>query len=171
MPCGMGPLCVWCWCGGVLLSHTPWGAVPSALSGLASRFEKVCWAFPRRYDHRKSLIVSIPPPPFSLFLSLFVPDKGGGGWVGCFSYSGCKQCVLIPLPRGRVRPKLGVRVVFSVGLLVPVGSHTRYRASTSGLSTQWSTGGLHTPRRGVVETSSWSRLPKREKQHFLSMRE
>ena len=35
--CVRGPLLVVC-CGGFLLSHTPWGAVPLARPGLASRF-------------------------------------------------------------------------------------------------------------------------------------
>ena len=38
--------------GGVLLSHTLAGAVPSALSGLASGFGMEYRAFPCRYDHR-----------------------------------------------------------------------------------------------------------------------
>jgi len=44
----------------------------------------------------------------------------------------------------------------ALGLLVPVSS-TPYSASTSGLSTQWSTGGL--TRLTRWETSSWSVLP------------
>ena len=42
-------------CGGFLLSHTLPGAVPSAFTGLASRFGMGFWAFPRGYDHRKTI--------------------------------------------------------------------------------------------------------------------
>ena len=56
---GPGPLllavpgpAVWCVLGGVLLSRTLAGAVPSALSGLASGFGMECRAFPCRCDHR-----------------------------------------------------------------------------------------------------------------------
>ena len=42
-------------CGGFLLSHTLPGAVPSAFTGLASRFGMGFWAFPRGYDHRKNI--------------------------------------------------------------------------------------------------------------------
>ena len=42
----------WFVLGGVLLSHTLAGAVPSALSGLASGFGMEYRAFPCRYDHR-----------------------------------------------------------------------------------------------------------------------
>ena len=41
--------------GGFLLSHTLPGAVPSAFTGLASRFGMGFWAFPRGYDHRKTI--------------------------------------------------------------------------------------------------------------------
>ena len=41
--------------GGFLLSHTLPGAVPSAFTGLASRFGMGFWAFPRGYDHRKNI--------------------------------------------------------------------------------------------------------------------
>ena len=42
-------------CGGFLLSHTLPSAVPSAFTGLASRFGMGFWAFPRGYDHRKNI--------------------------------------------------------------------------------------------------------------------
>ena len=41
--------------GGFLLSHTLPSAVPSAFTGLASRFGMGFWAFPRGYDHRKTI--------------------------------------------------------------------------------------------------------------------
>src|SRR3954453_11601333 len=44
----------------------------------------------------------------------------------------------------------------ALGLLVPVNS-TPHRASISGLSTQWSAGGLNHAR--WWETSSWNELP------------
>jgi hypothetical protein len=37
---------VWFGCGGFLLSHTRWGAVPSAFMGLASRFGMVLGVSP-----------------------------------------------------------------------------------------------------------------------------
>ena len=49
-----------CWCvlGGVLLSRTLAGAVPSALSGLASGFGMGIRAFPCRCDHRDDCVGS-----------------------------------------------------------------------------------------------------------------
>ena len=51
-----------CGCGGFLLSHTLPGAVPSAFTGLASRFGMEYWAFPRGYDHRKNISQHEQPP-------------------------------------------------------------------------------------------------------------
>ena len=48
----------WFVLGGVLLSHTLAGAVPSALSGLASGFGMEYRAFPCRYDHRDDCVGS-----------------------------------------------------------------------------------------------------------------
>ena len=48
---GSGPT-VWCVLGGVLLSRTLAGAVPSALSGLASGFGMGAGRYPCRCDHR-----------------------------------------------------------------------------------------------------------------------
>lgn len=50
----------WC-CGGVLLSHTLPGAVPSALWGLASRFGMGSGRFPHAMTTAKSLILPHPP--------------------------------------------------------------------------------------------------------------
>ena len=47
-----------CVLGGVLLSRTLAGAVPSALSGLASGFGMECRAFPCRCDHRDDYLGS-----------------------------------------------------------------------------------------------------------------
>ena len=95
--------------------------------------------------------------------------SGGGGWVGGGLHSGrgvvlgagspplvwgvwCAPCCsvppLVPLVWG-----VGVGVCVCVGLLVPVG-FGRCRSSTSGLSTQWSAGGLPAARGAAAET--WS---------------
>ena len=70
------------------------------------------------------------------------------GWVGlvvdrivdarvCF----CPPPNSLTVPLARLSMVVVVGVVVCVGLLVPVSSN-RYRSSTSGLSTQWSAGGL-----------------------------
>ena len=58
-------------------------------------------------------------------------------------------------------PHKGGRVLFSVGPLVPVGSRAHYCASTSGLSTQSSTGGLHTPQVGCRKPHLGAGFPLR----------
>ena len=58
--CGAGPTTSKLVLGGVLLSHTLAGAVPSALSGLASGFGMEYRAFPCRYDHRDDCTGSAP---------------------------------------------------------------------------------------------------------------
>ena len=100
---------------------------------------------------------SAPPPPF----------VRGWGWVGGGLHSG-RGFVLGAGPPsgvgGVVCPFLsgpppfpwcvgGVGVCVCVGLLVPVG-FGRCRSSTSGLSTQWSAGGLPAARGAAAET--WS---------------
>ena len=110
------------------------------------------------------VVVVLPAPrPFRLF----VPGVGGGLVVVCIVDAGlcsvrvpplvwggvwCAPCCsvppLVPLVWG-----VGVGVCVCVGLLVPVG-FGRCRSSTSGLSTQWSAGGLPAARGAAAET--WS---------------
>ena len=154
---GPGPLllavpgpAVWCVLGGVLLSRTLAGAVPSALSGLASGFGMECRAFPCRCDHRD--------------------DCTGSAWavlivVTVIRLSGCLGCPLHSHKHPRCLCVVGLGVdrivdalrlllectpsfthslaawvwwgvVVCVGLLVPVSSFNRCRSSTPGLSTQ-----------------------------------
>ena len=98
------------------------------------------------------------PPAVSFVCS------GGGGWVGGGLHSGrgvvlgagsppwCGG-VVFPLFRPPLVWGVGVGVCVCVGLLVPVG-FGRCRSSTSGLSTQWSAGGLPAARGAAAET--WS---------------
>ncbi len=79
-----------CWCGGVLLSHTLPGAVPSALSGLASRFGKVAGRFPDAMTTAR-LYCSHRVPPLCCGVGPCAYGPAVGGWVECFSYSGCKH--------------------------------------------------------------------------------
>ena len=103
---GPGPLllavpgpAVWCVLGGVLLSRTLAGAVPSALSGLASGFGMECRAFPCRCDHRDDCTGSA----WAVLIVVTVIRLSGClgcplttrcvcvlvcGWVGCGPYSG-----------------------------------------------------------------------------------
>ena len=99
-----------------------------------------------------------PPPPF----------VRGWGWVGGGLHSGrgvvlgagsplvwggwCSPCSAPP-PLVCGGWGVGVGVCVCVGLLVPVG-FGRCRSSTSGLSTQWSAGGLPAARGAAAET--WS---------------
>ena len=90
---GSGPA-VWCVLGGVLLSRTLAGAVPSALSGLASGFgmdtgrfpvavttETTTWAV---RDDRSSLVRLFG------YWAAYPHTRACvvGGWVGCGPYSG-----------------------------------------------------------------------------------
>ena len=94
---------VWCVLGGVLLSRTLAGAVPSALSGLASGFGMECRAFPCRCDHRddctgSAWAVLIVVTVIRLSGCLGCPLHSHKhprcvcvlvcGWVGCGPYSG-----------------------------------------------------------------------------------
>ena len=51
-------------CGGVLLSHTLPGAVPSALAGLASRFGMGAGRFPGAMTTTRLVFNTVPPPWF-----------------------------------------------------------------------------------------------------------
>ena len=118
---GSGPA-VWCVLGGVLLSRTLAGAVPSALSGLASGFGMDAGRFPVavttetttwtvRDDRRlwyDSIRLSVwPPTPTHMRVWLVVR-------VGCGPYSG--RFALLWLLTPRVLPRtLGV---WCVGVLL-----------------------------------------------------
>ena len=85
---------VWCVLGGVLLSRTLAGAVPSALSGLASGFGMECRAFPCRCDHRDDYMGSAGPSSLVRLFGYWAAYPRTlvvcvvGGWVGCGPYSG-----------------------------------------------------------------------------------
>ena len=106
------------------------------------------------------VVVVLPAPRRRLFR--------GWGWVGGGLHSGrgvvlgagspplwCVGGCGVPLLSGPLFLGVwgGVGVCVCVGLLVPVG-FGRCRSSTSGLSTQWSAGGLPAARGAAAET--WS---------------
>ena len=119
-----------CVLGGVLLSRTLAGAVPSALSGLASGFgmdtgrfpvavttETTTWAV---LDRRLWCGYSVIGSPVNARCACV------GGWVGCGPYSGrfALLWLLTPaFPRTLACVVCG-GVVVCVGLLVPVSSQT-----------------------------------------------
>ena len=107
-------------CGGVLLSHTLPGAVPSALAGLASRFGMEAGRFPGAMT-TTSLVFNTVPRTLVCLVGVWV-DRGLYSGCGCFAgvflFTRC------------------VGLLFSVGPLVPVGSRAHCCASTSGLSTR-----------------------------------
>ena len=121
---------MWCVLGGVLLSRTLAGAVPSALSGLASGFgmgsgrfpvavttETTTWAV---LDRRLWCGYSVIGSPVNAHCACV------GGWVGCGPYSGrfALLWLLTPaFPRTLACVVCG-GVVVCVGLLVPVSSQT-----------------------------------------------
>ena len=102
---GSGPA-VWCVLGGVLLSRTLAGAVPSALSGLASGFgmdtgrfpvavttETTTWAV--RDDRRLWCgysVIRVAAYPHTRACVV-------GGWVGCGPYSGRFAFTVLLTPR------------------------------------------------------------------------
>ena len=95
----------------------------------------------------------VQPPPWGLRCCVSRLAAGGGG-CGLIVV-----CIVVAACPARPAPLWGGCVLlFSVGPLVPVGSRAPRGASTSGLSTRSSGGGL-SPHGGGVETSSWSRLP------------
>ena len=107
-------------CGGVLLSHTLPGAVPSALWGLASGFGMGAGRFPHALTAASWSTV--------FMFSTFPRVLGGCGLVVI-------RTVVDELCLFCVSPVIGV-LLFSVGQLVPVGSRAPRGASTSGLSTR-----------------------------------
>ena len=118
----------------------PGGCSTIGAAGLSFQVRNGGWAFPRCYDHHKSWCSTLFPTVCCLC----------GVWVDRGLYSGCGvllACLLF------TQPVLLVGWLFSVGPLVPVGSRAHCCASTSGLSTRSSGGGL-SPHMGGVETSS-----------------
>ena len=98
-----------CVLGGVLLSRTLAGAVPSALSGLASGFgmdtgrfpvavttETTTWAVLDRHLWCGYSVIGPPADPHPRVLA-----RGAcvGGWVGCGPYSGRSRLPLSLTPR------------------------------------------------------------------------
>ena len=121
----------WFVLGGVLLSRTLAGAVPSALSGLASGFgmdtgrfpvavttETTTWAV--RDDRRLWCGYSVigPPTPTHWWCVWLVV------WVGCGPYSGRFAFLNCAHPPPHVVCGVCWGVVVCVGLLVPVSSQT-----------------------------------------------
>ena len=110
-------------CGGVLLSHTLPGAVPSALAGLASRFGMETGRFP----------AAMTTTSGSTSIHLSPPMLFRGGCVGCDPHSGDEHFIVSV---NHTVYTFVVEVFVSVGPLVPVGSRAPRGASTSGLSTR-----------------------------------
>ena len=125
--------------GGVLLSRTLAGAVPSALSGLASGFGMDTGRFPvavTTETTRWAVLVTVISgavirlsvwPPADPHARVLACGACVGGWVGCGPYSGRSRFLTVLTPR--VLPRsLSVwcvgGVVVCVGLLVPVSSQT-----------------------------------------------
>ena len=105
----------------------PVGCSTIGAAGLSFQVRNGGWAFPRCYDHHKNVCSTRFP---ALLLCV-------GVWVDRGSYSGCGIVLLVGCFTQRV-----VGCLFSVGPLVPVGSRAPRGASTSGLSTRSSGGGL-----------------------------
>ena len=144
------------WCGGVLLSHTLSGAVPSPCQALASGFGMGPGVSPGPW----------PPQIFSCTVRRWGLPACGGLRTGqrtricrCFVlWPDNAHCRLVPFAGGRCGPTArGWNVSVAFRPLVPVGSTPR-GASTSGLSTTCSAWGLQ-ELEGSTECLSWSRLP------------
>ena len=127
----------------------PIGCSTIGAAGLSFQVRNVCWAFPRCCDHHKTMCSTLFP------CSLLVCVWWGCGLIVVRIVVAAISCSLLFLLHPHV---LCGCLLFSVGPLVPVGSRAPRGASTSGLSTRSSGGGL-SPHKWGVETSSWSRLP------------
>ncbi len=89
--CSKGPTIEGC-CGGVLLSHTLPGAVPSALAGLASRFGMEAGRFPAAMTTTRW---------FNQYFTLLSPESiCFGGCVGCDPHSGDEHPLDVCQPYG-----------------------------------------------------------------------
>ena len=132
-------------CGGVLLSHTLPGAVPSPCQVLASGFGM-------------GPGVSPGPWPPQIFNCHPTGSRGGSWWVGDrivdategLIHVTCRVSPCRPSDACSCHPLTGRVCSVAVRLLVPVGSTPR-GASTSGLSTTCSPWSLQTPV-GVTES-------------------
>ena len=126
------------------LPHPPRCSTIGAV-GLSFQVRNGFWAFPPRYDHRK--VSNYSPTPGLI---------GGGCGLSVIR-------IVVASSAFSSHPLfwLGGWVVFSVGPLVPVGSRAHYCASTSGLSTQSSPGGLHTPHVGCRKPHLGAGFPLR----------
>ena len=135
---GSGPA-VWCVLGGVLLSRTLAGAVPSALSGLASGFGMDTGRFPvavttetTTWAVRQCSCDSVIGPPCNAHCVWLVVGLGVDRIVDASLYCGCSP----PLSHARSRV-CGVWGCCCLCWPISTSQLTdRYRSSTSGLSTQ-----------------------------------
>ena len=93
---GSGPT-VWCVLGGVLLSRTLAGAVPSALSGLASGFGMGAGRFPVAVT-TETIVRAVRESLDTDLVVLCVAAPPVCGWVGCGPYSGRSRLFLPPQP-------------------------------------------------------------------------
>ena len=109
----------------------PIGCSTIGAAGLSFQVRNVCWAFPRCCDHHKTMCSTLFPP-----LCLFAC----GGGCGLIVVRIVVAAVVVHCCFTRPLDWLGL--LFSVGPLVPVGSRAPRGASTSGLSTRSSGGGL-----------------------------
>ena len=122
---------MWCVLGGVLLSRTLAGAVPSALSGLASGFGIDAGRFPVAVTTETTTWAVLDRHLWCGYSVIGSPVNAHcacvGGWVGCGPYSGrfALLWLLTPaFPRTLLACVVCGGVVVCVGLLVPVSSQT-----------------------------------------------
>ena len=126
---GSGPA-VWCVLGGVLLSRTLAGAVPSALPGLASGFGMDAGRFPVAVTTETTTWAVLDRRLWCGYSVIGSPVNARcacvGGWVGCGPYSGRFALLWLLTPGTPTHTKCVVcgGVVVCVGLLVPVSSPT-----------------------------------------------
>ena len=110
----------------------PVGCSTIGAAGLSFQVRNVAGRFPGAVTTTRLCVQHAPP----LFVGVHIVC-GWGVWVDRGSYSGCGIVLLVGCFTQRV-----VGCLFSVGPLVPVGSRAPRGASTSGLSTRSSGGGL-----------------------------
>ena len=105
----------------------PVGCSTIGAAGLSFQVRNGGWAFPRCCDHHKTGVQHCPP---------IVCLCGGCGLIVVRIVVAAVDCSLL------LYPHAWCGLLFSVGPLVPVGSRAPRGASTSGLSTRSSGGGL-----------------------------
>ena len=118
--------------GGVLLSRTLAGAVPSALSGLASGFGMDTGRFPVAVTTETTTWAVLDRHLWCGYSVIGSPCNARcacvGGWVGCGPYSGRFALLWLLTPGTPTHTSVRVvcvgGVVVCVGLLVPVSSQT-----------------------------------------------